>query len=575
MLPLLVLVVLNALLVSALSPTRTVNKRQSAPPNQFVTTDGGSFIVNGSVLTFVGTNAYWLPTLNSDDDIDFTLGNMSAAGIKVVRTWAFNDVETIPENGTWFQLIANGTTTINDGPNGLQKLDTVIRLAEKHNMFVLLSLTNNWNPRPLFDNMTINASGTPIEARDVTPGTNNTLPRNTLSNDYGGMDMYVREFANNSTMHDEFYTNPTILSHFMNYTATIVSRYANNTSVFSWEVANDPRCNSSLPASTVCNTNTVTHFHDVISQHIKTFDPNHLVSSGNQGFLCADCPKLFPRVVPPPPQASPLANVKRRSAKPMTKKRILAERRAALNKARSYQRRHASPTGGLRIRGRWMATETKRQDAEDQGVGSAFDGSSGVDSEDIINVPNINFGTFQLFPDQDNYGFISDPSLPAFNNTVNAGLDWIRRHAEIGTLFNKPITLTGFGLVTQSNSPAFVPFNTSVAPFGPDPTDTQATQTFGVTDEQRDDAYAQWLKAGFTAGLQGMVQYQWTQANLTTVDGTNISPTVTDTGLSPVVTEPGFSPNDGYSLQGVSDSQAQAVNVIQQAAQSIGPDPNT
>jgi len=39
---------------------------------------------------FVGTNAYWLPTLHTDCDIDYTLGNMSSAGVKVVRVWAFN-----------------------------------------------------------------------------------------------------------------------------------------------------------------------------------------------------------------------------------------------------------------------------------------------------------------------------------------------------------------------------------------------------------------------------------------------------------------------------------------------------
>ena len=123
---------------------------------------------------------------------------MSAAGIKVVRTWAFNgvfsalintgfcfiterylDVDTIPANGTWFQLIANGTTVINDGPNGLQKLDTVVKLAEKHGLFVVFSLTNNWNPGP---NQT---AGISINARDNTPGTNKVPPRNALSNDYG------------------------------------------------------------------------------------------------------------------------------------------------------------------------------------------------------------------------------------------------------------------------------------------------------------------------------------------------------------------------------------------------------
>lgn len=92
------------------------------------------------------------------------------------------DVESVPVNGTWFQLIANGTTKINEGSNGLQKLDTLLRLAKKHGIYVLLTLTNNWNPRPLFDDK---HSGGPLHTRDVTPGTGNNLPRNTLSNDYG------------------------------------------------------------------------------------------------------------------------------------------------------------------------------------------------------------------------------------------------------------------------------------------------------------------------------------------------------------------------------------------------------
>lgn len=32
----------------------------------------------------------------------------------------------------------------------------------------------------------------------------------------------------------------------------------------------------------------------------------------------------------------------------------------------------------------------------------------------------------------------------------------------------KPAALTGFGLVTQSNAPAFVPFNSTTAPFASD-----------------------------------------------------------------------------------------------------------
>jgi mannan endo-1,4-beta-mannosidase len=77
----------------------------------------------------------------------------------------------------------------------------------------------------------------------------------------------------------------------------------------------------------------------------------------------------------------------------------------------------------------FFLAEAKRQ--FDLGIGSAFDGSSGVDTEDIINIPQIGYGSFQLFPDQDTYG-PSNPNIPAFNNTVQQGLSWIQTHTELG-----------------------------------------------------------------------------------------------------------------------------------------------
>jgi mannan endo-1,4-beta-mannosidase len=38
----------------------------------------------------VGTNVYWLSTLNNDQDIANTFASIKAANITVVRTWAFN-----------------------------------------------------------------------------------------------------------------------------------------------------------------------------------------------------------------------------------------------------------------------------------------------------------------------------------------------------------------------------------------------------------------------------------------------------------------------------------------------------
>ncbi|KAJ6547556.1 glycoside hydrolase superfamily [Mycena capillaripes] len=523
-------------------PTPTVDT------TRFVSTNGPNFHVNNSDFKFIGTNAYWLPALNSDEDIDSVLGNISQSNITVVRTWAFNDVSEIPENGTWFQLVANGTTSVNlNETTGLPKLDRIISMAEKHGIYLLLSLTNNWNPLPL-DNTTNSTSSSTISRRDIS--TNNSLPRNFLSNDYGGMDAYVRAFGADS--HDAFYTNETIIAAFENYTTQIVTRYVNSTSVLAWEIANDPRCNSSINATPSCNTTTITLWHSRIAQHIRSIDKNHLVSSGSQGFFCADCPKVFQKTTPPPSRPSPAASRRQNKVEPLTKKRILQERKEARKKTRASKIQSDPPSAGIRVRGKWISTPTRRQD--DVGVGSAFDGSSGVDSEDILSIPEVGFGSFQLFPDQNQYA-PDDPNLSAFNNTLQAGLDWIKRNGEASQSLGKPITLTGFGLVTQDNAPSFVPFNSTVAPFANDQignlTLNSTITPFGVTDQQRDDAYAQWLQQGLLSGLSGMIQYQWGQGNLTAVNGTAISPTIDENGIVPLQTENGVSPSDGYSTVGV------------------------
>lgn len=557
---------IGALLASAANPT--VHRRQDGivSNDKFVQTQGSQFTLNGSRFRFVGTNAYWLQALNTDQDVVTTLTSIRKSGITVVRTWAFNDVDVIPsDNSTWFQLIANGTTTVNNGTNGLQKLDSIIRHAENLGIHLMLTLTNNWNPRPALDNLTaslqnlsatVDSSGLP--RRDVTIGTNNSLPRNTLSNDYGGMDVYVRQFGLKN--HDDFYTNETIISAFMNYTTSVVSRYRDSPAVLAWEIANDPRCNSSLAATATCNTTTVTSWIAKLANHIKNVDPNHLVTSGTQGFLCEGCTKSFPRAQTPRPSPAPGQVV----APPLTKRKLEQEWAERRKKRRAAARKASQAKSGMSIRGKWRAPETKRQ--ENAGVTALNDGSQGVDSEDIINIPQIGFGTFQLFPDQNTYG-PGDPTLSPFNNTVEIGIDWIKRQAAVSALFGKPISLSAFGLVTQENAPQFVPFNSTVAPFSNATGSGQNIQPYGVTDQQRDDAYAQWIQAGIEAGLQGIIQYQWGQVNLTGIPGTAIVPALNETGQSPVVNQTGVSPNDGYSIQGVGEVAVQGV--LQQGQQAI------
>jgi mannan endo-1,4-beta-mannosidase len=541
-----------------------------------VSTNNGRFQVNGSDFKFIGTTAYWLPSLNTEQDIIDTLSNISAAGIKVVRTWAFNDVEQIPTNGTWFQLVANGTTTINTGPNGLQKLDMIMKHAERLGLFVTLSLTNNWNPREKLDGLAGSIEGleSDIQARrlwdrefwnrDVTVGTNNTLPRNFLSNDYGGMDVYVRQFGLKN--HDEFFTNKTLNDIFKNYTTQIVKRYKDSPAVFSWELANDPRCNSTLNATSGCESRNVTQWHADVAEHVRSVDPNHLVSSGNQGFFCMDCPKLFdlPPPPPPPPQTSPVAGTRRSLPAPLTKEKLLQERRDRWKRTRAAAIKSGKlNSGGKQVRGQWKSTPTRRQ--FDVGVGPAFDGSHGVDSQDILAIPAIGFNSFQLFPDQNSYG-VDDPNLTPYENVVQNGVEWITQHARAAEILGKPVALTGFGLVTQANAQNFVPFNSSTAPFATQ--GSGGTQQFGVTDQQRDEAYQTWIDTGIDSGLQGIISYQWGQSGLTTQPGTTISPNVNGTTQSPNINQAGQSPNDGYASVGVSQISLQ--EILSEAAQEIG-----
>lgn len=143
----------------------------------------------------------------------------------------------------------NGTVTINTGVNGLQRLDKVLSSAKAHNLKVQLTLTNNWNPLRASLSQ-LNLTGTLAKRADGNTTTNVTHPPGFLSNDYGGMDAYVR--GNNLTEHDQFFTNQSLINAFQNYLNVLIPRYKNNTELLTWELANDARCNSTIANSPTC-----------------------------------------------------------------------------------------------------------------------------------------------------------------------------------------------------------------------------------------------------------------------------------------------------------------------------------
>ncbi|KIJ96520.1 glycoside hydrolase family 5 protein [Laccaria amethystina LaAM-08-1] len=323
-----------------------------------------------------------------------------------------------------------------------QRLDQVVAAAQNYRVKLLLllsTLTNNWNPeRP-----------TPTTSWDHRGVTDNGefSQRGFLSNDYGGIDLYVRNFHHGST-HDLFYTNNTIISAFKNYVAQVVKRYSDNPTGLGWQLGNNLCCSSTFPASSSCNPQTITKWVVEIcgpfSNYIKTLDSNHLVTAGDGGFYCLGCKKLYAK----------------NSTQPNT-----------------------------------MIFP-----------GTSFDGLYRVDTEDILASPCINFGSFQLFPDQVDY--FPDQLKSFATKAIGDGGKWVGAHSNTAKQQGKPEVLTAMEHVTKDFWQLFVPFN-ATDPF-PDTIPCR-----GVEEFQQTYTFTSWSGTALNGDVDGVLEYLWVQHGFT------------------------------------------------------------
>ena len=210
----------------------------SARQSEFVTTDGTLFNIDGVSKYYAGTNSYWISFLTNNADVDLTLDQLAEAGHKILRIWGFNDVTSAPGGGTvYFQHLSAGGSTINTGANGLQRLDYIVAAAEKRGIKLIINFVNYWD-------------------------------------DYGGMSAYARAFGGSK---DGWYTNSAAQAQYRKYIEAVVSRFIDSPAVLAWELANEPRCNG-------CDTSVITKWAAETSAFVKSLDPNHLVTLGDEGF---------------------------------------------------------------------------------------------------------------------------------------------------------------------------------------------------------------------------------------------------------------------------------------------------
>ncbi|KZM18674.1 Mannan endo-1,4-beta-mannosidase [Ascochyta rabiei] len=153
--------------------------------------DGLKFNIDGVTKYYAGTNSYWIPFLTNDNDVNVIMGHLATSKQNILRV---NDVTSIPSSGTvYFQSFSGSTATINTGANGLQRLDAVVKAAEKNGIKLIINFVNNWT-------------------------------------DYGGMAAYFSACGVSSNA--QWYQSTKCQAMYQAYVEAVVSRYRTSTAVF-------------------------------------------------------------------------------------------------------------------------------------------------------------------------------------------------------------------------------------------------------------------------------------------------------------------------------------------------------
>ena len=171
-------------------------------------------------------------------------------GANAIRVWAFLDTESAPAaDCVAFQYFENGGVRINDGPQGLERLDALIAAADEFGLALILPLVNYWP-------------------------------------DFGGMPMYLRWLGLPGDVAG-FYSSPEARRAYRTWVARVLTRrntitgrlYAEEPAIFAWELANEPRCQ--IPDGREI----LLDWTAEMGALVKHLDPVHLLALGDEGFF--------------------------------------------------------------------------------------------------------------------------------------------------------------------------------------------------------------------------------------------------------------------------------------------------
>ncbi|MCX7772649.1 MAG: cellulase family glycosylhydrolase [Clostridia bacterium] len=218
----------------------------------FVTVKDGQLFYQGKAFRFMGTNNYYLH-YESNAMIDDVIHNAKEMGLKVIRLWAFfnGNGSANKDHNAYMQPkpgVYGPPKDLQGAKDCYERLDYTVAQAQKAGIKVVLVLNNNWD-------------------------------------DFGGANTYV-EWAGKKG-HDLFYTDERVKTIYKDYVKNLANRkntysnvlYKNDPTVMTWELMNEPRCESDQSGETLVKWVTE------MSAYVKSVAPNQLVAVGDEGFF--------------------------------------------------------------------------------------------------------------------------------------------------------------------------------------------------------------------------------------------------------------------------------------------------
>ncbi|QIJ73320.1 cellulase family glycosylhydrolase [Methylobacterium sp. NI91] len=253
------LLAIGLLLTILTEPGRAAEQPASKP---FVQVSGTHFVVQGKPFFVTGVNSHYL-TYASPSEVERLLDDAVALGVNTVRAilqpvigsldgsmptmWKpfdpEGDLNDLNVRGTYLLYwdSRHGRMAINDGPNGMHKVDFLIAEARKRNLRLILAFLDFWS--------------------------------------FTGGSQQMRAWYGSQDESSFFFRDPRTQRNYKTWVAHVVQRfngitgvrYREDPTIFAWELMNEATAKPvTLRLSWTAE----------MAAYVKSLDPNHLVSSG-------------------------------------------------------------------------------------------------------------------------------------------------------------------------------------------------------------------------------------------------------------------------------------------------------